>query len=218
MFMVVIILFGIWLLSLIVANLNTYVILNKEDELKAYKSIDKMSTKHVSDEISNTIKYMTLAKKINEPNKSMGYVLSNMPKFIFYQNEFRREVKFKQRSEHNEYILEKRIRTDNQFFEKECFELKYILLDKKTEIVNSIDNIAEKVSTNLRMSEKSKQYGYAINNLMSGMFLYDTVGNVRSNLFNIKLIDVHDVQYKKLIRIPNYMRSKRRYYTKTIKR
>jgi hypothetical protein len=78
--MLIVIIFGLWVLSLIVANLNMHIALS-DDEYKAYKSIDNLYTKSSQEEMHCYLKYVILRNKIKKLSSKENIINQKQSKF-----------------------------------------------------------------------------------------------------------------------------------------
>jgi hypothetical protein len=179
-FMVFVIIFGIWVLSLLVANIQIHITPNA-DEIAAYKSILKLQANVKKENMQIGIKYLIdrklATKSLRDPHKPF---VENIVNLIKYQNKFRSNFKYttKSRNDIEDYLdkFMKDLSIYKQGMKYALFKKVYFTTNKLIDRLNPLMSKCEKI---LNMAQDMKKMSYATDNLAKAMTVFNTVGKVR---------------------------------------
>lgn len=210
--MLIVIIFGVWVLSFFVANLKIHIDLNEEETL-AFRNINSYTSSGYNDYIHSGIKY--LAYKFDLLNHNRCKLYQHLPQFIFHQENVKKDIKTKYNIEPLENKITRMIAKEESF--SELIKLSFIYKNSKInrKVNGKLMDIMEGCQDLLQVTNNAMEISYGMNNLAKCLVNFKTVGQLENvnEIENKKLFSLWSLQ-KRFKRKKSSLKIKRRKHWK----
>lgn len=210
LFIVMTIIFGVWVLSILVANLTVQITLNDEENM-AYKTIEELSGQNPREHIHNSLKYLVVKNKILSSEKINFF--QHLPHYCSLKETVRKDIKLKFQSDSLENKIKTMIESEHDLFEVIKLNFLYRFTKTNKKLTNKLYPIVKGSKKLLEVTEEARNVAYSTNNLAKCLVNFKTIGNISdfNQIENKKLFSFNGIRNAFSIRTNSMnLRRKRR--------